>query len=157
MFPDIGMHLDWDAFHRESWPIQLKSFKSSAELRRSFTCFRLSCGRVDPHFLHWLFARNMPIYEVERRYASLRDADRAKCDTFEQLFLDQGYASFAVPAYDLGNGRVFVLDGNHRCVAASRSGVPLEITVYLVSGPLIASACGDVLRCRDAIWAKRLA
>jgi hypothetical protein len=149
------MHLDWAAFRRDRWPVRVMRLKDRAKLRDAFTCFRLSAGRVDPHFLHWLLARNMPIFEVEKRYSALRTADRDKFDAFEQLFREQGYAQFAIPAYGLANDRLFVLDGNHRCVALARCEVPFEITVYKVAGPLIASACGDVLRCRDPRWLRR--
>lgn len=155
LFPEIGMHLDREAFRRHGWPVHIRTVTSPAQLGEAFSCFRLSCGRVDPHFLHWLFARNMTVREAQKRYRALRKEDRKKCDAFEQIFRDQGHASFALPAYDLGNGRVLVLDGNHRCLALCRSGVPFQLTLYVVTGPLLDSACGDVSGCREGWWPPR--
>ena len=121
-------------------------------MRTAFTCFRSSLGRVDPHFLHWLFARNMAIFDVERRYGSLRSNDRARCDRLEGIFRSQGYAELAIPVFDLGNGRFYLLDGNHRCVALCRSGVPFKVDIYAIVGPVAASSSIDLVQCRDGVF-----
>lgn len=152
MFPEINVDLNWAAFKRDRWPVRTEIITDPARLRTAFTCFRSSLGRVDPHFLHWLFARNMAIFEVERRYRSLRAADQVRSDRFERLFRDQGYAKLAIPVFDLGNGRFYLLDGNHRCLALCRSGVPFKVDVYAIVGPVTATASVDLVRCRDGLF-----
>lgn len=49
-----------------------------------------------------------------------------------------------LPAYDVHNRRVLLLDGNHRTVSAMRVGKPLALVLFVIHGPIDEQVVPDL-------------
>lgn len=49
-----------------------------------------------------------------------------------------------LPAYDVHNRNVLLLDGNHRAVSAMRAGMPLALVLFEIHGPIAERVLPDL-------------
>lgn len=149
VFPEIRTILNWRRFEEEKWPVARSVITARADLLALFTCLRSSLGRPDAHFLHWLFSRKMPVGEVLEQFRRIPRRDAEKIDHFRAIYTNSSDpVRLMAPAYQLANGRYYLLDANHRCCALAAANRPFELELYAICGPLERDAQDDVLRCR---------
>lgn len=55
-------------------------------------------------------------------------------------------ADLNIPVYKLNeDGRFLILDGNHRCVALLKAGVPFKVNLVVIEGPITRDALPDLV------------
>ncbi|GHA11504.1 hypothetical protein GCM10007989_02270 [Devosia pacifica] len=147
-FPDIRAGLNKSRFVAENWPVAVDIVEAPDQIGRLFTCFRISLGRINPHFLHWLRVRNMTVAEAVRRIDRMPSAERRTVLSFATEFRRQPNASLELPCYRLSDGNSLILDGNHHAVALALSGRTSKVVLHCIEGPMDESAIKGIELCR---------
>lgn len=138
---DVQVLLNWERFLAERWPIERVEIRDAGELAAveapwyldgdghpcdlSSAKHRLRLGEIPE-----LFDELGQSPDLMRRYAG--------------EWQGAGVAVSQMPAYSLGDSRALLLDGTHRGVGALLAGVPIEIDLYVVRGPLDPDCLADL-------------
>lgn len=152
-FPEIAVRVNWERFRADGWPVRVLRTTATADVLELFTCYRLSLGRVNAHFLHWLFSRNMTVSDVLKRYGRMPQRDRRIIESFVAEYREESLVKLELPTFGLPAGRQFLADGNHRIVALALAGVPFELDLYSVAAPPAARAFVGMANNRDRLFA----
>lgn len=59
-------------------------------------------------------------------------------------FRDNPDQSGTYPVYDVGDGRLLLLDGNHRCLSLLKKGGPFTVELIVIHGPLTKEIAPDL-------------
>lgn len=149
LFPEIDVTIDWDRFARENWPVRWMKVTDREAVARFHTAFRTRFGRLNPRFLHTLFARQMRVGEVECLLPQFPRADRESILHFVDRFAKAGEpALLTLPTYRMTGIGHYVMDANHRLCGLYLAGVPFTVRLCTVEGPRSRNALNDSLHCR---------
>lgn len=148
-FSDIAVRLNWQKFAAENWPVRRCTVTDPQVLGQFYTFFRSSLGRINPHFLHWVAVRQMPVSTVLARLKGVPEADRTAIEEIAAQFRQSAEpVCLTLPTFELGNGRRFLLDGNHRACGLALSGRPFRLDLYSLAGPATHETLIDLVHCR---------
>jgi hypothetical protein len=151
-FPEIAVEVNWRRFRADGWLIRHFRTSSPDDLLEFFTCYRLSLGRVNGHFLHWLFSRNMTVRDVLKRYGRVPQKDKRIIEHFASIYIGQQQVRLELPTLDLPGRRQFLADGNHRAVALALARVPFELDLYAIQAPPTKASFIDSRKSRDRLF-----
>jgi len=151
-FPEIMVAVNWKRFRADSWLVRQFRTTSPADMLDLFTCYRLSFGRVNGHFLHWLFSRNMTVRDVLKRYRRVPQKDRRIIEHFADLYGKERQVRLELPTLDLPGQRQFLADGNHRVVALALADVPFELDLFAIQAPPTTDSFIDSRKSRDRLF-----
>ena len=83
------------------------------------------------------FSRPMTVADIADRLDAFTPANRAAFLAYvDEIVQTAAEPEWELPAYSLGNGRLFLLDGNHRAVATYLSGVPVNLKLLVLHAPV---------------------
>lgn len=148
-FPEITVGLNWSRFEAEFWPVSRLRVTDPTELGRFHTFFRFSLGRINGHFLHWLFMRQMRVDEVIAKLDRVPEPHRSSIRHFADLYRDgPAPVRLEVPTFALPQGGQYIMDLNHRLCGLALSAVPFELDLFSIQGPIEKSTLKDATHCR---------
>lgn len=150
LFPEITVGFDWQRFAAEAWPVERRLTTKPTELARFHTFFRYSLGRINGHFLHWLFMRQMRVQEVVAKLERIPERDKQSIQYFAKTYAASAHPiALSVPAYALPGGGQYIMDLNHRLCGLALSGAPFELEIYSIQGPVTREVINDAVYCRE--------
>lgn len=133
---DIRVCFDWDKFCTELWPIEVVSFQLPNDGSSLFTpWYALPDGTVCPFNAAGAIPQSLEVAA----------ANDALCKSHQVAEWRGSSQTIEAPSYELPDGKVLLLDGNHRAVAAQKSHRPIALTAFVVCGPLTQSVCPDLM------------
>ncbi|SFB36903.1 hypothetical protein SAMN05216266_109115 [Amycolatopsis marina] len=143
----IRTELNWDAAARSGCHVSTRNCRLRTELGEFHTVWYLGphggrAGVNDPS------AR--PLRVREAGAPALLTAERnLVVREFENEFVRAGApATLELPVYETESGVRILLDGNHRAVAAHRSGLPVDLLIHRLHGPADAAILPDLVHYR---------
>jgi hypothetical protein len=132
---DINMRLHFDRLP-DSAEVVVRQVEDHHELGDWFTAFRATPGRVELGVSN-PFAKPMRVCDVAARMGEFSQQCRAGFHHFlEQFGRERTMVTVDVPAYDLGEHGLILLDGNHRVTAIWMTGVPFRINLHALRAPI---------------------
>jgi hypothetical protein len=145
-----GVRFSWDRYLAERWPTSLEVLKSDVLRARTVNMFF-------PWYLdqerQWVAfeqarargARPIRISEIAGVVNSLpKERADAILGMSQQFRTDGKPVLFAVTGYALADGRLIVMDGNHRLAAATLAACDVTVLFFVVRGPRDPDALPDV-------------
>lgn len=148
-FPEITVGFNWRRFEDEAWPIERRFVTDRDEILSFHTFFRYSLGRINGHFLHWLFMRQMRVAEVLHKLHRVPERDTCSIRFFAQRYAAaEGPITLAVPAFALPGGGQYLMDFNHRLCGLALSRADFVLDLHSVHGPVSADTLKDATHCR---------
>jgi hypothetical protein len=137
----IQVCLNWDPFHAERWAIDRVEITGVEQLGmvEAPLCVDargLPCGLDD--------AVRRVTLEVPGRFDHLGDRPELM-HRYAGECSAAGIAADHLPAYDVGDPRVLLLDGSHRGVGALLAGVPIAIDLYVIRGTVDPDCLPDLV------------
>ncbi|MFB9249034.1 hypothetical protein ACFFWE_12410 [Sphaerisporangium melleum] len=143
--PDvIGAWLDWDAVTSSDCQVSETCSRSREYLAGLYTMWYATPDDTDGD---WRGERDRPLRVGEARRTS-RSWPQGRASGVTRLrdaFVRENRpVHLVLPGYSLGNGRVLLLDGTHRAVAAHLSGLEVRVMVFSIEGPLDAAVLPDL-------------
>lgn len=131
----IRVSFDWSEFAASDWPIELRYYSLPGDSDLIYTPWY---ARPDGSVCGYHSSSAMPqsVAEVAVNGALLSHHGVNVTAHPETLSV--------VPAYGLNQGRVLLLDGNHRAVSAQVAGSRAGIAAFVVNGPIDEHVLADL-------------
>ncbi|MET8158587.1 hypothetical protein ABZT47_19600 [Sphaerisporangium sp. NPDC005289] len=145
--PDVvGAWLRWDAVTASNCPVTQICTRSREYLAGLYTMWYVTPDGSDGD---WRGERDRPL-RVGEAHTTSSSWPEGRADRIARLrdaFQREGRpVHLVLPGYSLGNGRVLLLDGTHRAVAAHLSGLDVRLMVFSIEGPMDAAVLPDLAR-----------
>ena len=139
----IRVSFNWPQFRIQNWPVE----KISIDGRRICPALRLPwyVGVNGMVSFDEPGASPVRLSEVDRWYSMLPEQQRTDIDNMRVEYLRRSRSlEPEIPVYALQNGEYLVMDGNHRLSALALSALSFSVDMWVVHGPIAASALGDL-------------
>jgi hypothetical protein len=134
--PNVRVQFNWKRFHREAWPITVRSVTSRRELSELILPWYVSWSGTETAFDR-LGARPIRVREVSLLRESLNERRRKGIDHYFKAFLNEtAPITLAVPVYALPDGEFLVIGKCRRVVALALVKTSFAVTLYCVNGPI---------------------
>lgn len=131
----IRSWLDWEMIQSPDYSVLELFSRSVADVSKFETVWYI---RADGSLGDW---RNRDDRRVSvKDAAARRDFPSKASEQYIQRLISDMRASSAphylvLPCYRTRSGKYFILDGNHRAIAAYRSGMDVRLLIFALSGP----------------------
>lgn len=135
-FNQIRFNLNWRAFQKWRWPIRTIVISEREALLALRTGFRMRYGRLEPHFLKTVMSHYMSVGQVVNNLDRFSDRRQKIFSSYHQTFAEaKEPIDLQFAAYDMGQNRQLILDGNHRACALALADVRFQVTLFSIVGP----------------------
>lgn len=150
-FPGIQLRLHYERIAPGTATVGVQEITDRAALGDVFTAYRATQRQVEVSMKN-PFARPMRIGDIAARLGEFPVANRQAFIAYRDRFAQEaGPITVDAPAYDLGAGRLLLLDGNHRATALFMDEVPFVLRLHVLSAPISRRVLID-LKYWDGGW-----
>lgn len=142
--PHIRVRFNWDMMRAEEWTITGNVFRSRVDIGNLYMPWYYTTGGKSCVGHDAADAINMQVKDIANHIHILEFTRVEKILSLVRTFSNEiSPIQITIPAYYV-DGKVIVLDGNHRLSALTLSDVEFRVMAYLVKGPLDSSALADL-------------
>jgi hypothetical protein len=136
VFPEIQVRLHPERIAPRHTRILHRDISSTEELGELFSGFRATKQRVLVKLGHPL-SYPMRIKELVARMENTPLRFRARFESMRDHYQHHGVPEVVeIPAYGLGGGEYFLLDGNHRATGLYLAGLPFKLRLRVLGAPV---------------------
>jgi hypothetical protein len=139
----IQVAFNWRRLFVEGWPITVSKLQDSA----IFSTLKLPWYLRDNVFVSFDAPGALPVrlVDIEEWYRLLPEKQRSSIDNIKGEFLSGARATeFEFPVYAVPKDEYLVMDSNHRLSALALAKLPFTIDMWVVHGPIDATALADL-------------
>lgn len=130
----IRVWIDWDEVLRRDLPVTVEFASAFDAFERCYFPWYLPDRGAEADFDEG--ARPVAVSEFPGVEPRLREDRRSKIARLRAALRESGGVQLLVPAYDLGDDRLLLLDACHRIAALTAAPVPVAAAILTVHGPL---------------------
>ncbi|WP_284392727.1 hypothetical protein [Devosia yakushimensis] len=135
-FPEMTTRLHANRLVHYQQSLQWVELKTAKDIAPLFSAFRATKHRAGVSLAN-PFARPLRIGELVNRFDQMNSETRSPFEAMRNHFLEHGVpATLELPAYAVGPGQYFLLDGNHRAAGLYLVGADVSLRLRVLNAPI---------------------
>ena len=146
----IHVIFNWERFKNEDWPIDIILLENNIDVNKWYTPWYVDLNGIEANYN----APNAIPLSINGVLCSEHIMNKRNKKVSQILMECKRLAQpikFDIPAYELGNGKYLVLDGNHRIIALLKHGLRFVVQAFVLRGPIDEGIVADLLHWKSAI------